>query len=77
MVRISYLEIYNEEVRDLLVRTQQKGLNNSPVSLEVKERGDIGVYVKDLSNFTVSSADHMFELMQFGNSNSNFKKKYI
>ncbi|VDN55210.1 unnamed protein product [Dracunculus medinensis] len=62
LVRVSYLEIYNEEIRDLLAR--------SPMHrLEIKERNDIGVYVKDLSNVTVSSADHMQRLMNFGNSN--------
>lgn len=34
----------------------------------VKERPDIGVYVKDLSSVTVSSADHMERIMQFGNN---------
>lgn len=63
MVRVSYLEIYNEEVRDLLVRAQKH-------PLEIKERPDVGVYVKDLLNVTVANADHMFKIMQFGNSNS-------
>ena len=39
LVRVSYLEIYNEEVRDLLGKDQN-------LRLEVKERPDIGVYVK-------------------------------
>ena len=39
LVRVSYLEIYNEEVQDLLGKDQQ-------ARLEVKERPDIGVYVK-------------------------------
>lgn len=39
---MTYLEIYNEEVRDLLG-------NNPHQSLEVKERPDIGVFVKDLT----------------------------
>lgn len=34
----------------------------------IKERPDIGVYVKDLSNVTVSSADHMERIMQYGNN---------
>lgn len=54
---MSYLEIYNEEVRDLLSKNQKSGL-------EVKERPDIGVFVKDLSSVTVSSADHMFKVSQ-------------
>ncbi|KAI1717077.1 kinesin motor domain-containing protein [Ditylenchus destructor] len=65
LVRVSFLEIYNEEVRDLLVRSQG---GVSP-NLDIKERPDVGVYVKDLSNVTVSSADHMFKLFQYGNAN--------
>jgi kinesin family protein 3/17 len=59
---VSYLEIYNEEIRDLLSKNQKN-------SLEIKERPDIGVFVKDLSSVTVSSADHMLKIMQFGNIN--------
>lgn len=62
LVRVSYLEIYNEEIRDLLSKNQKHGL-------EIKERPDIGVFVKDLSSVSVSSADHMFKIMQFGNIN--------
>ncbi|VDO36573.1 unnamed protein product [Brugia timori] len=61
LVRVSYLEIYNEEIRDLLAKNPVHGL-------EIKERPDIGVYVKDLSSVTVSGADHMERIMQFGNN---------
>ena len=57
---MSYLEIYNEEVRDLLVKDQSK-------SLEIKERPDIGVYVKDLSKVVCHTADSMEEVMNLGN----------
>ena len=63
LVRISYLELYNEEVRDLLSKTPMK-------KLEVRERSDIGVYVKDLSSFVVKNADEMDKLMGVGNKNS-------
>ncbi|GMR42327.1 hypothetical protein PMAYCL1PPCAC_12522, partial [Pristionchus mayeri] len=63
LVRVSYMEIYNEEVRDLLAKEGQ-GHN-----LEIKERPDIGVYVKNLSSVTVSSASHMLKIMEFGNKN--------
>ncbi|OAF66667.1 KRP-85/95 subunit [Intoshia linei] len=46
LVRVSYLEIYNEEVRDLLSKDEN-------ITLEVKERPDIGVYVKDLSSIVL------------------------
>ncbi|TGZ58725.1 hypothetical protein CRM22_009476 [Opisthorchis felineus] len=62
LVRVSYLEIYNEEVRDLLGRDQT-------ANLDVKERPDIGVFVKDLSSFVVHSPNEMDKLMSFGNRN--------
>ncbi|XP_040565963.1 kinesin-like protein KIF3A [Lepeophtheirus salmonis] len=62
LVRVSYLEIYNEEVRDLLGKDQK-------MRLEVKERPDIGVYVKDLSAFAVNNADDMDRIMTMGNKN--------
>jgi len=57
------LEIYNEEVRDLLGKDQT-------ARLDVKERPDIGVYVKDLSMFVVNNADDMDRIMTLGNKNS-------
>ena len=62
LVRVSYLEIYNEDVRDLLSKDQS-------VRLEVKERPDVGVYVKDLSAFAVNNADDMDRIMTLGNKN--------
>nr|XP_039263743.1 kinesin-like protein KIF3A [Styela clava] len=62
LVRVSYLEIYNEEVRDLLGKDQH-------ARHEVKERPDIGVYVKDLSMFVVNNADDMDRVMTLGNKN--------
>ncbi|KAI0232495.1 Kinesin-like protein KIF3A [Lamellibrachia satsuma] len=62
LVRVSYLEIYNEEVRDLLGKDQNS-------RLEVKERPDVGVYVKDLSAYVVNNADDMDRIMTLGNKN--------
>lgn len=42
------MEIYNEEVRDLLARPS----HHKTHSLEIKERQDVGVYVKDLLHVT-------------------------
>ncbi len=48
LVRASYLEIYNEEIRDLL--------SHNPTSkLDIKESTDKGVYVKDLTHVVVKS----------------------
>ena len=56
------MEIYNEEVRDLLGKDVNK-------SLEVKERADIGVFVKDLSGYVVHNADDLENIMKLGNKN--------
>jgi kinesin family protein 3/17 len=48
LVRASYLEIYNEEIRDLLSKDPKN-------SLELKENIDSGVYVKDLTSFAVKN----------------------
>jgi kinesin family protein 3/17 len=61
LVRASYLELYNEEVRDLLTGSKEK--------LDIKERPDTGVYVKGLSTVVVQSVDEMLKLMDIGNSN--------
>ncbi|XP_061725887.1 kinesin-like protein KIF3A isoform X3 [Cydia pomonella] len=62
LVCVTYLEIYNEEVRDLLG-------NNPHQSLEVKERPDIGVFVKDLTGYVVHNADELEKIMFVGNKN--------
>jgi len=62
LVRASYLEIYQEEVRDLLCKDQSK-------RFELKERPDIGVYVKDLSSFVCKSGKEIEHVMSVGNQN--------
>merc|ERR1719187_844255 len=62
LVRASYLEIYMEDVRDLLSKEQTK-------NLELKERPDTGVYVKDLSSFVCKSISEIEHVMNVGNQN--------
>ena len=56
VIKASYLEIYNENVRDLLGKDQN-------AKLDVKERPDVGVYVKDLSAYVVNNAEDMDKTM--------------
>ncbi|KAM6174113.1 kinesin-like protein KIF17 [Erethizon dorsatum] len=59
LVRASYLEIYNEDVHDLLgADTKQK--------LELKEHPEKGVYVKGLSMHTVHSVNQCERIMETG-----------
>ncbi|XP_063957114.1 kinesin-II 95 kDa subunit [Lytechinus pictus] len=62
LVRASYLEIYQEEIRDLLAKDQNK-------RLDLKERPDTGVYVKDLSSFVTKSVKEIEHVMTVGNNN--------
>lgn len=62
LVRASYLEIYNEEIRDLLSK-------NPKAKLELKDHPDGGVFVKDLTNFVVKGVDEMRSVMQAGQRN--------
>jgi len=59
LVRASYLEIYNEEIRDLLSKNPQQ-------RLELKEHPDRGVYVKDLMQFVVKSVAEINSVLQVG-----------
>uniref|UniRef100_A0A4W3GNR7 Kinesin motor domain-containing protein n=1 Tax=Callorhinchus milii TaxID=7868 RepID=A0A4W3GNR7_CALMI len=69
LVRASFLEIYNEEIHDLLGQdTKQK--------LELKEHPERGVYVKDLSMHTVHSVAECERIMNIGWSNRAVETTY-
>ncbi|KAI5861247.1 kinesin heavy chain [Durotheca rogersii] len=59
-VEVSYLEIYNERVRDLL-NPSTKG------NLKVREHPSTGPYVEDLAKLVVSSFQEIEHLMDEGN----------
>eukprot|EP00983_Pelagomonas_calceolata_P127383 1161397-Pelagomonas_calceolata.AAC.8 len=57
LVRASYLEIYNEDIRDLLSK-------NPNTKLEMKENADKGVYIKDLMQFVVKSREEITSVLE-------------
>ncbi|XP_078695935.1 osmotic avoidance abnormal protein 3-like isoform X12 [Branchiostoma floridae x Branchiostoma belcheri] len=59
LVHASYLEIYNEEIRDLLGKDHKQ-------KLELKEHPDRGVYVKDLSKHSVHNVPECERIMEMG-----------
>lgn len=61
LIRCSYLEIYNEMIRDLL----GKNLDDRK---ELKENKDKGVYVKDLTTCIVKKISEIQDYMEKGNS---------
>ncbi|XP_020495567.1 kinesin-like protein KIF3C [Labrus bergylta] len=62
LVRASYLEIYLEEVRDLLDPN-----HGSARALELRESPDSGVYVRDLTSCVCKSIKEIEEVMNVGN----------
>lgn len=63
-VHVTYFEIYNEHVRDLLTpRT------NPPVYLKIRESKSDGVYVQNLTDSPVKSYEDVERLMKMGDQN--------
>ncbi|XP_065144587.1 kinesin family member 3Cb [Paramisgurnus dabryanus] len=60
LVRVSYIEIYQEDIRDLLCKDNNK-------KLELKENSDLGVYVKDLSCVVTKNIKEIEHVMNLGN----------
>ncbi|KAI9282222.1 hypothetical protein BY458DRAFT_169048 [Sporodiniella umbellata] len=59
-VEVSYIEIYNEKVKDLLNPTNK-------ANLKVREHPVLGPYVQDLSRLAVGSFENIDQLMDEGN----------
>jgi hypothetical protein len=62
LVRASYLEIYNENIRDLLGKDPN-------AKLPLHEHPERGVYVKDLSLVVVHSVSEMVDMQARGSKN--------
>lgn len=62
LVRASYLEIYNEEIRDLLS-------NKGKAKLNLAESKDKGVFVKNLTMIIVKSIPEIEKVMNEGTAN--------
>ncbi len=61
-IEVSYLEIYNEHVKDLLSKNCHKQ------NLRVREHPKLGPYVQDLSKHLVQDYSDLRELMNKGNA---------
>ncbi|KAL3840502.1 hypothetical protein ACJIZ3_025093 [Penstemon smallii] len=64
LIRVSYMEIYNEDINDLFAVEGQK--------LHIHESLERGVYVAGLREEIVNSADQVLNLIQLGEVNRHF-----
>ncbi|KAH0547550.1 hypothetical protein FGG08_000275 [Glutinoglossum americanum] len=62
-VRVSYFEVYNEHVRDLLVPRQ-----DPPYYLKIRESPTEGPYIKDLTEVPVKSISEIMRYMRAGDT---------
>ena len=61
VIKFSYLEIYNENVHDMLSQTKEK-------SLIVNSDPQRGVVVQNIKEIVIQSLDEARELIEYGNS---------
>nr|XP_020762400.1 stAR-related lipid transfer protein 9 isoform X2 [Odocoileus virginianus texanus] len=64
-IKVSFLEIYNERVRDLLKQSDQKKTYN----LRVREHPEMGPYVQGLSQHVVTNYKQVIQLLEEGIAN--------
>ena len=60
-MKVSFLEIYNEKIRDLL--------DPKKVNLKIHENKDAGVYVKDMTESYVGTEEEVYGILKIGNDN--------
>ena len=66
-VRVSYFEVYNEHVRDLLAPPQQSS-EKHPYYLKIRESPTEGPYVKDLTDVPVKNYAELLRHMRMGDA---------
>eukprot|EP01082_Thalassiosira_pseudonana_P001518 g1452.t1 g1452 contig10:2120624-2124621(-) len=65
-VKVSYIEIYNEELRDLLTDNKRKA---KPTALTIREDKRGSIAVENLKEVAVRSLDQLMEVFRVGESN--------
>lgn len=60
-MKVSFVEIYNEKIRDLL--------DPKKTNLKIHENKQQGVYVKDMTESYVGTEDEVYAILKIGNEN--------
>ena len=66
-VRVSYFEVYNEHVRDLLASRPPS--DTHPFYLKIRESPTEGPYIKDLTDLPVKNYTELLRYMRLGDNN--------
>ena len=62
LIRCTYIEIYNDQIRDLLGKDQEK-------RLAIREQKDKGIFIQDITYVVSKGIDGLLEAMSKGNKN--------
>eukprot|EP01012_Entosiphon_sulcatum_P052190 TRINITY_DN7171_c0_g1_i1.p1 TRINITY_DN7171_c0_g1~~TRINITY_DN7171_c0_g1_i1.p1 ORF type:complete len:1376 (-),score=290.77 TRINITY_DN7171_c0_g1_i1:88-4215(-) len=68
-VEMSYMEIYNERIRDLLVVQDQRSPTKESDGLQLFQDADRGIIVKGLEHLPVKTWDEVSSLLEMGSKN--------
>lgn len=69
LVRCSFIEIYNDAIKDLLNNKSASNLKDiDERSLELREHPEKGVYIKDLSYMQVETEQELLKYFEIGNN---------
>ncbi len=68
-VRVSYFEVYNEHVRDLLSPPRPPTAENRQYYLKIRESPTEGPYIKDLTDLPVKNYNELLRYMRLGDNN--------
>lgn len=68
-IKVSFLEIYNENIRDLIDTSGASHMDSADCYLELREDPEKGVCVAGLKEIEVKSAEEILSLLIHGNGN--------
>ncbi|KAK4349060.1 hypothetical protein RND71_031815 [Anisodus tanguticus] len=72
-MKVAYIEIYNEEITDLLsLDEESKSIDEKPRKpLALMEDGKGAVFIRGLEEVTVSTADQIYKILEEGSANKH------
>ena len=82
VIKASYLQIYNENINDLLVNKKTNNVNNINLnkSLNIREDKNKGIFVENLSEWNVNNVNDVGNLLKLGmmyrNTSPNYMNEY-